>query len=57
MELSRLEFNVYTLESLEIEQVAYRNIDGDVLVLDRGEKPIDGFIQFDPYEDVDMTEK
>jgi hypothetical protein len=56
MGLSRFEFNVYTLERSEISQVAYRNKGGEIIVLDSGQKPPDGFIPFDPHDERELTD-
>lgn len=46
--LIRKEINVANGETLEIEQYAYKNADGDVLVLDAGESVPDGYEKFTP---------
>lgn len=51
MTLSRIEYNVSTHELIVIAQVAYRNSDLEVLVLDVGELAPNGYEAFDPTED------
>ena len=46
--LTRVEFNVSTGEKIEIEQIAYRNDEGDVIVLDAIDPTPDGFEEFTP---------
>ncbi len=46
--LFRTEFDVQTNQSREIDQRAYRNLVGDILVLDYGVDAPDGFSEFDP---------
>lgn len=45
----RHEYSIQTGETLSIEQIAYRNKNGEVLVLDAIEPTPDGFEPFDPY--------
>ncbi|QZA71261.1 hypothetical protein AH02_16 [Pseudomonas phage AH02] len=46
MGIFRVEWNVSTRERLEIEQVIYKNSDGDIIVLDEGEAQPEGFEVF-----------
>ena len=46
--LFRKEFNVQTGEEAVYEQIAYRNSDGDVLVLDAGDPVPGGYDRFEP---------
>lgn len=48
--LFRTEFNMRSGEAEHIEQRAYRNGQNEVLVLDAGEAPPPGFVEFDPAE-------
>ncbi len=48
MPLFRTEHNVLTGETVIIQQAAYRNDTGDVVVLDAAEVPGDGYTKFDP---------
>lgn len=48
MALSRFEIDTATGSRIEIQQVAYRNENGDALVLDVGVPPPDGYEQFTP---------
>ena len=46
--LHRVEYNVSTGERVDIAQAAYRDDLGDVVVLDAGESPPSGYVEFDP---------
>lgn len=48
MALFRVEFDLQEGTRTEIAQLAYRNSDGHVLVLDAGAAPPDGYAPFDP---------
>jgi hypothetical protein len=56
MTFSRHEQNVTTGLCEEIDQVAYKNIDMDVLVLDASEDAPDGYHQFDPNDKADVED-
>lgn len=45
----RIEADVNSGVSVQIEQKAYKNDNGDVLVIDASEVAPEGFIEFDPY--------
>lgn len=51
MRLERKEHNVSTGESETIEMIAYRNDDGDVIVLDAIDPTPVGYVAFDPYSE------
>ena len=46
--LFRTEFDVQSHESTVVEQSAYKNEDGDVMVIDAGDPVPDGFHKFTP---------
>lgn len=52
MDLIRFENNVITGESTSIEQTAYRDGLGNVLVLDSIDPEPNGYMAFDPSEDI-----
>ena len=49
--MHRVEVDIRTGEQIEIAQVAYRNEQGDTLVLDKAQEPPSGFTAFDPLEE------
>lgn len=50
MRLFRIEMNVTTGVRVEIDQTAYRNGEGEVIVLDAGSSAPEGYSAFDPSE-------
>lgn len=55
MVLTRIECNILTGEREVIDQTAYRNSDGAVLILDSIEPTPEGFEPFNPYS-TELTE-
>lgn len=57
MNIHRVEQNVSTGEVEVIDQIAYRNEAGDVLVLDAIETSPPGYVAFDPADEVPEAEE
>lgn len=50
--MHRVEIDLKTGERFEIKQKAYRDVEGNILVLDASEKAPSGYSEFDPTEEM-----